>query len=108
MKQDESINEQGITGKHASPPVLELRGIRQTYFDDKKQKDFVVFDNFNLAIEDYAGMGQFIVIMGKSGCGKSTLLRYWTGLQKPTRGEVFIGGKPIEKNHKGSIKEAGA
>ena len=57
------------------PPVLELRGIHQTYFDPKKQDDFVVFDDFNLAIEDYPDMGQFIVIMGKSGCGKSTLLR---------------------------------
>jgi NitT/TauT family transport system ATP-binding protein len=98
MKQEDSVNEQKITGVHSSAPVLELRGIRQTYFDDKTQKDFVVFDNFNLAVEDYPGMGQFIVLMGKSGCGKSTLLRYWTGLQKPTKGEVFIGGKPLEKN----------
>ncbi len=80
------------------PPVLELRNIRQTYYDSKTKKDFVVFDNFNLAVEDYAGLGQFIVIMGKSGCGKSTLLRYWTGLQKPTSGEVYVGGKPIAEH----------
>jgi len=86
------------TGAGALPPVLELRGIRQTYFDSKKQEDFVVFDNFNLAVDDYPGMGQFIVIMGKSGCGKSTLLRYWTGLQKPTAGEVFVGGKPLTEH----------
>jgi len=98
MKQEESINEAKNTGTHTPPPVLELRGIRQTYFDNKTQKDFVVFDDFSLAVEDYAGMGQFIVIMGKSGCGKSTLLRYWTGLQKPTKGEVFVGGKLLEKN----------
>jgi NitT/TauT family transport system ATP-binding protein len=98
VKQEESSDEQRNTGKHASHPVLELRGIRQTYFDNKTQKDFVVFDDFNLAVEDYAGMGQFIVIMGKSGCGKSTLLRYWTGLQKPTKGEIFVGGKPLAKN----------
>lgn len=78
--------------------VLELRNIHQTYFDSKTKKDFVVFDNFNLAIEDYPGIGQFVVIMGKSGCGKSTLLRYWTGLQKPTSGEVFVDGKAIGKN----------
>lgn len=77
------------------PAVLELRNIHQTYFDEKNGKDFVVFDNFNLAIEDYERLGQFVVIMGKSGCGKSTLLRYWTGLQKPTSGEVLVGGKPI-------------
>ena len=98
MKQDETLNENKLTGTHASPPVLELRGIHQTYFDTKTQKDFVVFDNFNLAVEDYPGMGQFIVLMGKSGCGKSTLLRYWTGLQKPTSGEVLVGGKPLAKN----------
>jgi NitT/TauT family transport system ATP-binding protein len=80
------------------PPILELRNIHQTYFDDKKQKDFVVFDNLNLAIEDYENVGQFVVIMGKSGCGKSTLLRYWTGLQKPTSGEVLISGKPLSKS----------
>jgi ABC-type nitrate/sulfonate/bicarbonate transport system ATPase subunit len=80
------------------PPVLELKNIRQEYFDTKKQEDFVVFDNFNLAIEDYENQGQFVVIMGKSGCGKSTLLRYWTGLQKPTKGEVLISGRPIDQH----------
>jgi len=79
----------------ANPPVLELRNIHQTYFDEKTMKDFIVFNDFNLAVEDYPGIGQFIVIMGKSGCGKSTLLRYWTALQKPTSGEVFVNGKPI-------------
>ena len=80
------------------PPILELRNIRQVYFDEKTKKDFVVFDNFNLSIDDYPDIGQFVVIMGKSGCGKSTLLRYWTGLQQPTAGEVLLGGKPIEKH----------
>jgi len=79
----------------ANPPVLELRNIHQTYFDEKTMKDLIVFNDFNLAVEDYPGIGQFIVIMGKSGCGKSTLLRYWTALQKPTSGEVFVNGKPI-------------
>lgn len=80
------------------PPVLEVRGIRQQYVDEKTNKDFVVFDDFNLAVEDYPNIGQFVVIMGKSGCGKSTLLRYWTGLQKPSSGEVFIGGQPIQEH----------
>src|SRR5689334_21833333 len=89
-----------MTGKqpNVNPPVLELRNIHQTYFDEKTMKDFVVFNDFNLAVEDYPEIGQFIVIMGKSGCGKSTLLRYWTGLQKPTTGEVYVNGRPISKN----------
>ena len=97
MKESQSAQQQA-EGANSLPPVLELRNIQQKYFDSKTQKDFVVFDNFNLAIEDYPNIGQFIVIMGKSGCGKSTLLRYWTGLQKPTAGEIFIGGNAIGEN----------
>src|SRR5664279_3211442 len=97
MAKAQIINEQQDTIVN-SPSVLELRGIRQTYFDSKTKKDFVVFDNFNLAVEDYPDMGQFIVIMGKSGCGKSTILRYWTGLQKPSSGEVYVDGKPLTEN----------
>ncbi|MES2331617.1 MAG: ABC transporter ATP-binding protein [Bacteroidota bacterium] len=98
MSRSESTKEKTTEGSGALPPVLELRGINQKYYDPKKGKDFVVFDNFNLAVEDYPNIGQFIVIMGKSGCGKSTLLRYWTGLQKPTSGEVFVGGQPLTEN----------
>jgi NitT/TauT family transport system ATP-binding protein len=98
MREAQSDKEQPTAGTKESPYALELRGIHQVYFDNNTQKDFVVFDNFNLAVEDYPSIGQFIVIMGKSGCGKSTILRYWTGLQKPTTGEVFIGGKPLAKD----------
>lgn len=89
--------EQNTSG--ALPPALELKNIRQVYFDEKKQQEFVVFDNLNLTVEDIPGnKGQFVVIMGKSGCGKSTMLRYWTGLQKPTSGDVLMFGKPLEKD----------
>ncbi len=35
--------------------------------------------------------------MGTSGSGKSTLLNMLAGLEKPTRGEIVIAGKHIEK-----------
>lgn len=89
------MSETGSTHTTGAPPVLELKNIHQKYFDSKTQSDFVVFDDFNLAVEDHPNIGQFVVIMGKSGCGKSTLLRYWAGLQKPSSGEVLIGGSPI-------------
>jgi NitT/TauT family transport system ATP-binding protein len=93
-----SVNDQGTPVSGSGNSVLELRGIRQTYYDPKTKNDFVVFDDFNLNVEDYPNIGQFVVIMGKSGCGKSTILRYWTGLQKPTAGEVFVAGQPLAEN----------
>jgi multiple sugar transport system ATP-binding protein len=37
--------------------------------------------------------GEFLVLLGPSGCGKSTLLKIIAGLEDPTDGEVYIGGR---------------
>ena len=37
-----------------------------------------------------------MVLLGASGCGKSTLLRIIAGLETPTEGEVWIGGRRID------------
>jgi len=47
----------------------------------------------NLDLEIYEG--DFTVIMGPSGAGKSTLLYALSGMDKPTLGGVFFGGKDI-------------
>jgi putative ABC transport system ATP-binding protein len=36
--------------------------------------------------------GSFTAVMGPSGSGKSTLLHCASGLDRPTRGQVFVGG----------------
>ena len=38
------------------------------------------------------GQGEFVTVVGPSGCGKSTLLNMLTGIDRPTSGEVIIGG----------------
>jgi len=37
--------------------------------------------------------GETLVILGGSGSGKSTLLRTLVGLERPTSGEIWLGGK---------------
>jgi multiple sugar transport system ATP-binding protein len=49
--------------------------------------------NMNLEIED----GEFMILVGPSGCGKSTALRMIAGLEDISRGEVKIGGEPVNE-----------
>jgi len=40
---------------------------------------------------------EYVIIFGPSGCGKSTLLNVIAGLEKPTRGEVYINNENLDK-----------
>ncbi|MDQ7844724.1 MAG: ABC transporter ATP-binding protein [Armatimonadota bacterium] len=49
-------------------------------------------EQLSLEVEE----NEFVSIVGPSGCGKSTLLRVVAGLIRPTGGEVFVDGRPVE------------
>ena len=69
--------------------VLEVRDL-STHFAGVKAVDGV-----DLKVKD----GEFLVLLGASGSGKTTLMRTIAGLERPTHGEVLIGGEPV--NHLG-------
>jgi len=41
--------------------------------------------------------GKVVALLGANGAGKTTLMRIVTGLAKPDRGEVVLGGVPLQQ-----------
>ncbi|MEO9136262.1 MAG: ABC transporter ATP-binding protein [Casimicrobiaceae bacterium] len=48
-------------------------------------------DGVSLAVEE----GEFLAVLGPSGCGKSTLLRLIAGFERPERGTIRLGERPV-------------
>ena len=63
-----------------------LRGV------EKRYGDVVALQPMDLEVRP----GELMVLVGPSGCGKSTLLRLIAGLEAPTSGEVWIGGRRVD------------
>lgn len=72
-------------------PIIEVRDIRKEY--PVGDETVVALKRINLEVM----RGEICCIFGTSGSGKSTLLNQLAGMEKPTRGEVRIGGVPISR-----------
>ena len=84
-------------------PIIRTVGLRKVYAVGKER--VVALDDVNINVEK----GEFCCIVGQSGSGKSTLLNQLAGLEKPTRGKVFIGRHEISamtENELASFRQA--
>ena len=69
--------------------LIRLKGVSKAY--ETETGEFLALKSVNLEVSD----GEFVGVVGKSGSGKSTLINMMSGIDRPTKGEIYISGSPI-------------
>ena len=80
----------------STPPVngdafIVLRGVDKVFHTPAG--DFVALRDIETGFYE----GEFVSVVGKSGSGKSTLVNMLTGIDRPSAGEVIVGGVNIHR-----------
>jgi heme exporter protein A len=68
-------------------PLIHVQNLHKRYATKP------ILKGINLAI----GEGEVVALLGANGAGKSTLLRIIAGLMKADRGEIQLGGVPMQR-----------
>ncbi len=58
---------------------------------EKRWGGFSAVQKQSLHVADH----EFLVLLGPSGCGKTTTMRMVAGLEEPTSGDIWIGGRNV-------------
>lgn len=66
--------------------LITLSNVKKTY-----KTGVTAIQDLNLTIEK----GQFVFIIGSTGCGKSTLIKMLYREEKPTAGQIIVGGVDV-------------
>lgn len=74
--------------------LIELRNVYKRY-----NNGVTALCDVNLTISK----GEFVFVIGASGSGKSTLIKLLYRQEKPTRGEVYVGGINVAKLRNGKV-----
>ena len=74
--------------------LIELRNVYKRYGNG-----VTALCDVNLEISK----GEFVFIIGSSGSGKSTLIKLLYRQEKPTKGEVYVGGINVAKLRNGKV-----
>ncbi|MEG0179661.1 MAG: ATP-binding cassette domain-containing protein, partial [Oscillospiraceae bacterium] len=69
------------------PPIVKVENLTYIYGEGMPDAT-VAIDDVSFEINE----GEFIGIIGSTGCGKSTLITHFNGINRPTRGKIYIGG----------------
>ncbi|MFN3415293.1 MAG: ABC transporter ATP-binding protein [Caldimonas sp.] len=70
---------------------VDFKNVWLAYNDELLAQNQFAVEDISLQVRE----GEFIAIVGPSGCGKSTFMKLATGLKRPSRGSIVIGGEPV-------------
>jgi putative ABC transport system ATP-binding protein len=73
----------------SSTPLIALRDVSKTY--PSPAGAFSALMDIHLTIQ----RGEFVAVVGQSGSGKSTLLNLLAGIDRPSSGEIVVGGQAL-------------
>jgi putative ABC transport system ATP-binding protein len=76
---------------HTCDALIDVRNVFKTY--ETGAGDVTVLKDITLRVQP----GEFISVVGPSGSGKSTLLNMITGIDRPSSGQVNVGGRAVHE-----------
>jgi putative ABC transport system ATP-binding protein len=77
--------------------LVNISGVSKSYWRDSLR--IPVLENISLEVND----GDFLALMGPSGSGKTTLLNLIGGIDKPSSGDIYVGGVPINRLNESAL-----
>lgn len=82
-----------------SDAIITLVNVSKSY--KRNTFDVPVLNNISFEVKE----GEFLALMGPSGSGKTTLLNLIAGIDKPSSGQVIIGGNDISQMNESMLAQ---
>ncbi len=86
-----------MSEKTSNEILVQVRNVSKSYYRDSLE--IPVLHNISFDIP----RGEFLALMGPSGSGKTTLLNLLSGIDKPSSGDLVVGGENVSRLNEGQL-----
>ena len=89
-----SVGGTPLQADHEDDMTVTVTGVSKIYPSRKRGEDSVTaVDNVSFTLSP----GQSLALVGASGSGKSTIAKMLTGVERPTSGNITLGGRRVDQ-----------